>query len=135
MTPNGNAKSRGSAKNGGTQKGERQRRNRSGVWGETLAAAFLMAKGYRVLERRFSCAPGEIDLIAARGRRLAFIEVKKRATLDAAHASISDQQRLRIRNAAVTWLARHSRYQTHDISFDVIFILPRRWPQHLENAL
>lgn len=135
MTTNGAFKSHDRTKKDGAQKGERQRRNRSGVWGETIAAVFLMARGYRILQRRFSCASGEIDLIAVRSKRLAFIEVKKRATLEAAHASIGADQRRRIRDAAGTWLAHRAKYQTYDMSFDVIFILPRSWPQHLENAL
>ena len=94
-----------------------------------------MLKGYRILERRFSCASGEIDLIAMRRRRIAFIEVKKRANLEAAHASISENQRLRIGNAAETWLSSHPRFQTCDICFDIVFVLPRSLPAHLMNAL
>ncbi len=114
---------------------ERQRSNRSGAVAEWVAAAFLMAKGYRIAARRFSCASGEIDLIAVRGRRLAFVEVKKRATLEAAQASISADQRQRISNAADSWLSRHPAHQAFDIGFDVVFVVPGRWPQHLMNAL
>ena len=120
---------------GSTKTSERQRSNRSGAVAEWLAAAFLMAKGYRIAARRFSCASGEIDLIAVRGRRLAFIEVKKRATLEAAQASIGAEQRQRISNAADTWLSRHPAHKTFDIGFDVVFVVPGRWPQHLVNAL
>ena len=120
---------------GSAKVGERQRRNRSGAWGETIAAALLIAKGYRILERRFSCPAGEIDIIAVRRRRLAIIEVKKRATLEAAHASITPHQRQRIGEAADWWLSRHARYHTYDICFDLIFVLPRRWPVHLEDTL
>ena len=114
---------------------ERQRRNRSGALAEWAAAALLMAKGYRICARRFSCAAGEIDLIAVRGRRLAFIEVKRRATLEAAHESIGAMQRARIEGSADTWLARHPPYQSYDIAFDVVFVVPGRIPQHLENGL
>ena len=125
----------GDSKDARVRKGERQRRNRSGAWGETIASALLMAKGYRILERRYVSAAGEIDLIAKRGRRVAFIEVKTRATLEAAQASISDDQRLRIGNAAEAWLSKHPPYQMYDLGFDIIFIVPGRWPQHLKNAL
>lgn len=113
----------------------RQSRYRSGLWSETIASAALMAKRYRILDRRFSCSSGEIDLIAVRGTRLAFIEVKRRATLEAAQASITEGQRTRIANAADIWLSRHKHYQGYDIAFDVVFVLPRRWPVHLENSL
>lgn len=101
---------------------ERRRRNRSGAWGEFLAAAFLMAKGYRILERRYTCPSGEIDLIARRGRRIAFIEVKTRASQAAAEASIGSAQASRISNAADTWLSRHPQHQAGDIGFDIIFV-------------
>jgi len=116
-------------------KGDRQRRYRSGFWGEAIAAAFLMLKGYRILARRYSCGSGEIDLIAVRGKRLAFIEVKRRASLEAAHASIGAEQAQRITNAADIWLARNARYQTYSIAFDAVFILPRQWPVHVENGV
>ncbi len=60
---------------------ERRRRYRRGWVSEHLAAVFLMAKGYRVLARRQKTPAGEIDLIAVRGRRLVFVEVKQRASL------------------------------------------------------
>ena len=137
MTRDSARSPRDSAKKMGdsTKAGERQRRNRSGAWGETIAAALLIAKGYRILERRFSCSAGEIDIIAVRRRRLAIIEVKRRATLEAAHASITPEQRRRIGEAADRWLSRHTLYHTYDICFDVIFVLPRRWPVHIEDAL
>ena len=59
---------------------ERIGRYRRGRVSEWLAAAVLLAKGYRILGRRVRTPYGEIDLIAVRGRRLAFVEVKRRAT-------------------------------------------------------
>jgi putative endonuclease len=100
-----------------------------------MAAALLMAKGYRILERRAKTARGEIDLIAVRRRRLVFVEVKRRPSIEDAQASITPRQRERIRQAALLWLAGKARYQQHDLGFDVVFVIPRRWPVHLENAL
>ena len=59
---------------------DRIARYRRGRLSEWLAAAALLAKGYRILGRRVRTPYGEIDLIAVRGRRLAFVEVKRRAT-------------------------------------------------------
>ena len=67
--------------------------------------------------------------------RLAFVEVKRRATREAAEAAITDNQRARIRRAAALWLARHERYQSHDLGFDLVFLVGLRWPQHVENGL
>ena len=61
-----------------TASAERIGRYRRGRLSEWLAAAALLAKGYRILGRRVRTPYGEIDLIALRGRRLAFVEVKRR---------------------------------------------------------
>jgi putative endonuclease len=57
---------------------------KTGLSAETRAAAFLMAKGYRILAKRFRTPYGEIDIVARRRNLLAFIEVKARASLDEA---------------------------------------------------
>jgi putative endonuclease len=57
-------------------------RVRLGRIGEDAAAAHLEARGYRIVERNFRCALGEIDLIATQGRVTVFIEVKSRSTAD-----------------------------------------------------
>jgi putative endonuclease len=54
---------------------------RTGLSAESRAAAWLIAKGYRILAKRFRTPYGEIDLVARR-RLIAFIEVKARANLD-----------------------------------------------------
>ncbi len=56
----------------------RRRTCRRGARSESLAAWFLRLKGYRILARGYKSASGEIDLIAARGSVVAFIEVKAR---------------------------------------------------------
>lgn len=114
---------------------ERRRRYRLGLTSETVAAVWLTLRGWRVLARRHRTPAGEIDIVAVRGRRLAFIEVKRRSTMQDAEASITVRQRQRVRRAADLWLARHQRYLDHEIGFDVVFLLPRSWPRHIENAL
>ena len=52
---------------------------RRGHRGEALAALFLQLKLYRIRDRRFKTALGEIDLIAEKGRTVVFVEVKQRA--------------------------------------------------------
>ena len=49
-----------------------------GDFGERVAAAHLEAKGYRIRERNFRVAEGEIDIIAERGGTLVFVEVRTR---------------------------------------------------------
>lgn len=102
---------------------------------ETFAALALMLKGYRILARRFKTPVGEIDIIARRGRRLAFIEVKQRPTVELCHAAITFETRQRVRRAANWWMSRQPRYHDHDQGFDLVFVAGRSWPVVLENAL
>lgn len=115
-------------------KAEKQARYRRGHTSERLAAFALMTKGYRILARRYKSAYGEIDLIACRGSRLAFVEVKQRATIEACRAAITVTQQQRIRRAANAWLARHPRFRAHEMHFDAVFVRPWRWPAHMLDA-
>lgn len=100
---------------------------------ETLACWFLRLKGWAILRRRARVRGGEVDIIARRGRTLAFIEVKARATEDGAAFAL-DQYRLRRVAAAAEQLAPRYARPGDDIRIDAIFILPRRLPRHLANV-
>lgn len=95
----------------------------------------LMSKGYRILARRHRTPHGEIDLIAARGRRIAFVEVKRRGTLSDAEAALTPYQARRVAMAADFWIARRPRFRDHEIGLDAILVVPGRLPRHLPNAL
>lgn len=114
---------------------ERRARDKRGRRAEWFAAMALRLRGYRILSKREKTPLGEIDLIVVRGRRLAFVEVKQRATLEAAEAAITAAQRARIRRAANLWLAKNIAFQSHDLGFDIVFLVGRRWPRHIENGL
>jgi putative endonuclease len=107
----------------------------AGWLAETFAAAALMAKGYFILGRNVKTRAGEIDIIAVRGQRIAFVEVKRRLTTDAAEAAVAGRQAARIRSAADHWLAHRPHYQGHEQGFDLVLLIPRRWPRHIENGL
>ena len=102
---------------------------------EWLAAALLMSKGYRILARRLKTPVGEIDLIAVRGRRLAFVEVKQRRTVLDCEASITVRTSQRVHRAASLWVARKPRFHEHDQGFDLVFITPWAWPVYRPDAL
>jgi putative endonuclease len=106
----------------------------TGLSAESRAAALLMAKGYRVLAKRFRTPHGEIDLVAKRRNLVAFVEVKARATLDEAAYAVTPRQQARIINAAQTWLVVHPEYAEFELRFDAILIAPRRLPRHLLAA-
>jgi putative endonuclease len=114
---------------------ERIARYRRGRVSEWLAAAALLARGYRILARRARTPHGEIDLVAVRGRRIAFVEVKRRATRLEAEAAITPRQAARVARAAEFWVSRHPGYREHDRGLDAVFVLPRRWPVYLADAL
>jgi len=114
---------------------DRVARYRRGRFSELVAAAALIARGYRILQRRCRTPYGEIDLIAVRGRRLAFVEVKRRATRAQAEAALTPYQARRMARAADFWLSRNPRYRDHDRGLDAILVLPRRLPVHLPDAL
>jgi len=112
----------------------RRAAERRGRRAESVAGLWLMAKGYRIVEKRFRCHAGEIDIIAVRGRRISFIEVKERATPDAAAWAVTPRQQARIIAAAETWLARKPPKRDFEISLDVILIAPWSWPKHTAGA-
>jgi putative endonuclease len=114
---------------------KRRVHERRGALSEYAAAAALMAKGYRILNRRWSCHLGEIDLVAVRGKCLAFVEVKQRGTIEDGYFALTEGQSRRIRDAAEVWLSRRRRYQDHDIHFDAVIVLPWRWPRHEKDAV
>jgi len=114
---------------------ERRMRLRRGRLSEALAAALLIAKGYRILGRRVRTRAGEIDIVAVRGTRLAFVEVKRRPTREDAEAAVTARQAARIRAASDLWLAHRLRYHGHVFGFDVILLVPGRLPRHIPDGM
>jgi putative endonuclease len=94
----------------------------------------LIAKGFRILARRWRSPVGEIDIIARRRSLLVFVEVKARETLDDAAWSVTERQRSRIIAAAEAWLAQNADDRIHDIRFDAMLVAPGRIPRHVPAA-
>jgi len=107
------------------------RRGHSSEW---LAAIALMAKGFRIIARRYKTPLGEIDLIARRGDLIVVVEVKARKTLIAAMDAISGGAERRIEGAADLWLSRQRDFGRLSVRFDMVAVLPWRWPVHVENV-
>jgi len=107
---------------------------RFGLSAESRAAALLIAKGYRILARRFRTPLGEIDIVARRRGVLVFVEVKARDSFDAAAEAIGKRQQNRIVAAAQLWLAAHPEDGMRDMRLDVILVVPGRMPRHLPVA-
>jgi putative endonuclease len=107
---------------------------RRGHRGEWLAALALMLKGYRIVARRYRTRLGEIDLIARRGDLVAIVEVKARPTLAEAMDAIGGYSEQRIESAADLWLIRQPDHARLSMRFDMVAVLPWRWPVHVEDA-
>ncbi len=100
---------------------------------ERRAAWWLRLHGWRILGQRLRVPVGEVDLVARRGRTVAFIEVKWRdraADLDLA----IDHFRLRRVAAAAEMLAPRFARPHDDIRIDVMLLAPRRLPRHLVHV-
>jgi putative endonuclease len=113
---------------------ERQVAFRFGLSAESRAAAYLIAKGHRIVARRWRSPVGEVDIVARRRNTLLFVEVKARERLDDAAESILPRQQRRIIAAAEAWLARHPEDVSRDIRFDVVLVAPKSLPRHIEAA-
>ncbi|MBV2142327.1 YraN family protein [Falsochrobactrum sp. TDYN1] len=98
---------------------------------ERLAALALMLKGFRIVARRYRTRLGEIDLIARRGHLVLIVEVKARANIEAAHLALTPQAMRRIEAAADLWLQRQPDHAHLSLRFDLVAVLPRRWPRHV----
>jgi putative endonuclease len=107
---------------------------RTGLSAESRAAAFLIAKGYRILAKRFRSPYGEIDLVARKRNLIAFVEVKARASLDDAAWAVTPRQQQRIINAAQAWLMAHPEHAEFEMRFDAMLIAPKSLPRHLLAA-
>src|SRR5437016_2926757 len=101
---------------------ERQIAFKLGISAESRAAAFLIAKGFRIVARRWKSPVGEIDIVARRRRLLVFVEVKAREKIDDAAWSVTERQRARIVAAADAWLAAFPDDTITDIRFDAMLV-------------
>ena len=79
-----------------------------GRTGETLAAADLERRGYRIRERNWRCAAGELDLIAQDGDCLVIVEVRTRRGRDygTPEESITADKRRRLIELAQTYVSQ-----------------------------
>ena len=113
---------------------ERQVAFALGLSAESRAAAFLIAKGYRIVARRWRSPVGEIDIVARRRRTLIFVEVKARLPHDDAAEAVIVRQQRRIVAAAEAWLASHPGDINYEMRFDVVLVAPKSLPRHIQAA-
>ncbi|HUF41748.1 MAG TPA: YraN family protein [Verrucomicrobiae bacterium] len=106
--------------------------------GEHVAEQFLRKKGYKVVERNYRCAAGELDLIVLDRRVVVFVEVKTRSGkgFGSPLEAVEFRKQRRMIRAAQFFLSANKLHQ-RDARFDVVGI---SWPggeplvEHIENA-
>jgi putative endonuclease len=101
--------------------------------GENIAAWFLRLKGWRVVATRVKTPRGEVDLIARRGKTIAFVEVKARANVCDLATAIDAYRLRRVAAAAEILLPKYGK-ECENMQIDVIMVAPWRWPNHLPNV-
>lgn len=112
---------------------DRRAAEASGRDGETRAAWYLRLKGWRILDRRVRTPSGEVDLVAKRGKLIAFVEVKTRKTAAELDFAIDEPRLARVAAAAEYLMPRYAT-DGEDIRVDVVLIAPGSLPRHIENA-
>lgn len=100
--------------------------NLIGARGETVAAEYLIAKGYTILHRNWRTGHREVDLIVLDpARELVFVEVKTRSSTDFGfpEAAVGRKKRRHFREAGQIFLLDNTQYPT--LQFDVVSVLLR----------
>ena len=117
-------------------KAEKQAFEKAGRRAENLACFYLRLKGYRILERRFKVRQGEVDIVARKGNIIAMIEVKQRASDEAADKSVSYENQTRLMDAAEIYInqSRHFRDTEFELRYDFLYVIGRWKIRHITNA-
>jgi putative endonuclease len=106
----------------------------AGQAAEAIAERLYAASGGRVLARRWRCAEGEIDLVIELDGVLVFVEVKARASLDAAASAVSPSQSRRLLAAIQRWCAAHAQ-GPRDLRVDVVLVDRAGRAERIVNAI
>lgn len=109
--------------------------HRAGHRSEWLAAALLMLRGYQILGFRLKTRSGEIDILARRGKVLAVVEVKSRATLDQALTCLTTKQYERLLSAGRSLLRQRPSLAGHVLRIDMVALAPGRVPRHRRGVV
>jgi putative endonuclease len=114
-------------------KSKKQKSYNLGLYAEIFAMIFLTLKFYKILAWRYKTKFGEIDIIAKRGKEIAFIEVKARKNLETQELVTSNQQS-RITDAAKIFLTKNSKFSQHIILFNLIIVKFPFTLKYIKNA-
>ncbi len=113
-----------------SNRAEREAKGRRGEW---LAAWYLRLTGWRILAQRMKTPRGEVDIVARRGRLVAFVEVKWRSSREGLELAVDEYRLRRVAAAAEVLASRYVR-PGDDMRIDVLLLAPGRFPRHLANV-
>ena len=115
--------------------------NLNGAWGEALAAQYLQKKRYMIVATNYRCRFGEIDLVAKKGKMLAFVEVKLRTNLSHGlpREYVTRAKQQRIRTTAEVFLAENeldltARFDVAEVYTDEAHSAQHTKIEYIENA-
>ena len=94
-----------------------------GLEGEDLAIKFLQKKGYKIIQKNYSCNIGEIDIVAIHNKIIVFVEVKIRSSKEFGEPelAVTRHKRRQIVRVAETYLFSKN-IENRDCRFDVVAI-------------
>ena len=108
-----------------------------GRYGESVAARYLLAAGWEVLDRNWRGRDGELDIVARQAGALVVVEVKTRRGLGFGHPAeaVTPRKLARLRRLTAQWLAAHDAHPC-SIRIDVIAVLvPRSGAARVEHLV
>ena len=117
-------------------KAQKQTYVKAGRRAENLGCLYLRLKGYQILERRFKVRQGEVDIIARKGKIIAMIEVKQRASEKAAQDSVSYENQTRLMDAAEIYInqVRSLEGTGFELRYDFLYVIGRWKIRYIKNA-
>lgn len=113
----------------------RTEKRKTGDRGERRTAFYLRLRGYRILERNYTFGHKEIDIIASKGRVLAFVEVKTRKDVKtvAPQAAVTEQKRYNVVQAAKGYCMEHGA-DGRILRFDIAEVPVKGRINYIKNA-
>lgn len=112
------------------------RHNTLGLWGENVTAEYLVTKGYAIVERNWRMDHFEIDIVATKGPRIIFVEVKTRSTDEYDPLEAVDvKKKARMVASANAYI--RARNVPHEVQYDIVTVIgePHDYQlDHIEDA-
>ncbi|MGI6168876.1 MAG: YraN family protein [Christensenellales bacterium] len=109
-----------------------------GKIGEDAAAHYLEQNGYELVERNYRSVAGEIDIIARKGEKVVFVEVKARSSsrFGSPGEAVDARKQQRIRQAALCFLSEAGMGERYPLGFDVVevYLTQPIAVRHIKNA-